>query len=100
MSNEEGGSYAVGWGPLPGENSRQRRDITATQTEAMWSQHLANDSKAKHRHKRGVDPIMSSASGRNRRKKKRLLASSKPRVYTVNDNALLPNGKIFGTIKP
>ena len=51
------------------------------------------------RYKRGLDPIMDGSSGRNRRKKKRLLASSKPRVYTVNDNALLPNGKVLSCLE-
>ena len=51
------------------------------------------------RYKRGLDPIMGGSSGRNRRKKKRLLASSKPREYTVNDNALLPNGKVLSCLE-
>ena len=102
MTNEENGSYGVGWGPLPGGITRKRRDITATRTEVKWSERLANDRETKHigsRYKRGLDPIMSSSSGRNRRKKKRLLASSKPKVYTVNDNALLPNGKVLSCLE-
>ena len=38
---------------------------------------------------------MGGLSGKKRRKKKRLLASASPRQYVVNDNALLPNGKVL-----
>ena len=104
MTNEEDGSYAVGWGPLPGGNSRKRRDITAAETEVQWSKRLFDGSEEEQdhggsRYKRGLDPIMGGSSGRNRRKKKRLLASRKPRVYTVNDNALLPNGKVLSCME-
>ena len=51
------------------------------------------------RHKRGLDPIMGGLSGRKRRKKKRLLASARPKVYIVNDNALLPNGKVLSCLE-
>ena len=104
MTNEEDGSYAVGWGPLPDGNSRKRRDITAAETEVQWSKRLFDGRKEEQdhggsRYKRGLDPIMGGSSGRKRRKKKRLLASSKPRVYTVNDNALLPNGKVLSCME-
>ena len=51
------------------------------------------------RQRRAIDPIASSATGKNRRKKKRLLGSSKPKVYAINDAALLPNGKIMSCLE-
>ena len=104
MTSEEDGSHVVGWGPLPDGNSRKRRDITAAETEVQWSKRLFDSSEEEQdhggsRYKRGLDPIMAALSGRKRRKKKRLLASSKPRVYTVNDNALLPNGKVLSCME-
>ena len=42
---------------------------------------------------------MGGSSGRKRRKKKRLLASESPKVYDINSNALLPNGKVLSCLE-
>ena len=81
-------------------NSRKRRDITGLETEAEWAERLVSGDEVEHdrvgiRYKRGLDPIMGGLSGKKRRKKKRLLVSSKPRKYVVNDNALLPDGRVL-----
>ena len=55
--------------------------------------------KGSSRHKRAVDPITSSVTGKNRRKKKRLLGSSKPKTYTISEEALLPNGKVLSCLE-
>ena len=51
------------------------------------------------RQKRAIDPIASSVTGKNRRKKKRLLSSAKPKVYAIEEQALLPNGKIMSCLE-
>lgn len=104
VSDEEDNDYKVGWEALSSGNSRKRRDISGPETETELSEILADvgdmeHNRAKTRHKRGLDPIMGARSGKNRRKKKRLLASAKPRVYIVNDNALLPNGKVISCLE-
>ena len=61
---------------------------------------LGVDKKStKVRQKRGLDPIMGGLSGKKRRKKKRLLASAKPKAYIVNDNALLPDGTVLSCLE-
>ena len=42
---------------------------------------------------------MGGLSGKKRRKKKRLLSSGKPKVYIVNDNALLPDGRVLSCLE-
>ena len=100
MTNEEDGTFPVGWKSLSDGNSRKRRDIAGPETENEWTKYLVGGNKVEHdqiqgRYKRGLDPIMGGQSGKNRRKKKRLLASAKPRQYVVNDNALLPDGRVL-----
>ena len=82
------------------DKSRKRRDIAGPETERDWLNVLSSGSEIEHdrvemRHKRGLDPIMGGSSGKKRRKQKRLLASAKPRDYTINDNALLPDGRVL-----
>ena len=55
--------------------------------------------KEASRQKRAIDPIASSVTGKNRRKKKRLLSSAKPKVYAIEEQALLPNGKIMSCLE-
>ena len=77
-------------------NSRKRRDIQEPESEEEWTKLLSDNKNSRNvRFKRGLDPIMGGLTGRKRRKKKRLLASARPRQYVVNDNALLPNGKVL-----
>ena len=99
MTNEEDGTFPVGWKPSDG-NSRKRRDIAGPETESEWAKYLVGGNEVEHgrvesRYKRGLDPIMGGQSGKKRRKKKRLLASAKPKQYIVNDNALLPDGRVL-----
>jgi hypothetical protein len=104
VTSEDDDNYGVGWEPLTSGTSRKRRDIAGPETETEWTKLLASGSDMEHsrveiRHKRGLDPIMGGASGKNRRKKKRLLASSKPKEYRVNDNALLPDGRVLSCLE-
>ena len=106
MTSEEDKSFNVGWEPLQSTTSRKRRDINAPDTEKEWFKFIDKTSNTKSlsekkqaRHKRAMDPISSSNSGKNRRKKKRLLASSNPKVYTINDNVLLSNGKVMSCLQ-
>ena len=86
---------------MPEQNSRKRRDIKRPETEEEWLTVLEKDAveRKKQRHKRGLDPIMGGLSGKKRRKKKRLLASDKPKAYVVNDNALLPDGTVLSCLE-
>ena len=59
----------------------------------------AHENKEASRQKRALDPISSSVTGKNRRKKKRLLGSDKPKVYAIEDQALLPNGKVMSCLE-
>lgn len=59
----------------------------------------ARQNKEANRQKRALDPISSSVTGKNRRKKKRLLGSAKPKVYAIEEQALLPNGKIMSCLE-
>jgi hypothetical protein len=84
-------------GTLPG-------DILPKNTLAEWNNRLGNERQNERdidtsRHKRALDPIMSSVTGKNRRKKKRLLGSSKPKVYAISDQALLPSGKVMSCLE-
>ena len=100
ISNEDVITYDVGWEPLSHGNSRKRRDIQGPETENEWTKLLSSyNNRMKIRHKRGLDPIMGGLSGKKRRKKKRLLASGSPKQYVVNDNALLPNGKVLSCLE-
>ena len=51
------------------------------------------------REKRALDPITSSVTGKNRRKKKRLLGSEQPKEYLISEQALLPNGKVMSCLE-
>ncbi|XP_028408590.1 polycystin-2-like isoform X1 [Dendronephthya gigantea] len=100
VGDEDGVTYGVGWKPLHRGNSRKRRDIRGPETEKEWIELLAeSEQNAPVRHKRALDPIMGGLSGKKRRKKKRLLASTKPKVYVVNDNALLPDGTVLSCLE-
>lgn len=80
--------------------SRRRRDIRGLETEKEWLELLAEGGQnTPARHKRALDPIMGGLSGKKRRKKKRLLASTKPKVYVINDNALLPDGTVLSCLE-
>jgi hypothetical protein len=104
VANEDDGTFNIGWEPLDSSSSRKRRDISNLMSEVEWFELITgtdehNGGKSDHvRHKRAMDPISSSASGRNRRKKKRLLASKSPKVYTIADNAVLPDGRILSCL--
>ena len=65
----------------------------------MATRGLTKTDRKKFRQKRAVDPIMSVNSGKNRRKKKRLLSSSSPKSYVINDNAVLPDGRILSCLE-
>ncbi|XP_028399329.1 LOW QUALITY PROTEIN: polycystic kidney disease protein 1-like 2 [Dendronephthya gigantea] len=105
LSDEEDESYEVSWKPLGKGTSRKRRDIAGPKTESEWSKLLLNGNEVEYghvqniRHKRALDPIMGSLSGKKRRKKKRLLASAQPKEYVVNDNALLPDGRVLSCLE-
>ena len=100
VANEDDVTYGVGWEPLPDGKARRRRDIQGPETEEEWTSVLAEGRYNGHvRDKRGLDPIMGGLSGKKRRKKKRLLSSGKPKVYIVNDNALLPDGKVLSCLE-
>ena len=105
MTNEEDGTFNVGWKPLDSSSSRKRREISVPESEKEWRQFIngtteKNESQGERvRQKRAMDPIHSSSSGRNRRKKKRLLGSRKPKVYTIDDNAVLPDGRILSCLE-
>ena len=84
---------------LPGGIYRNRRGVL--EFEGEWSELLVSEKdhdRVEIRHKRGLDPIMGGSSGKNRRKKKRLLASAKPKAYIVLDKALLPSGKVLSCL--
>lgn len=79
-------------------------DLLPKDTLAQRVSRLANvrekkSGKNTNRQKRAVDPITSSITGKNRRKKKRLLGSGKPKVYAISEEALLPNGKIMSCLQ-
>ena len=61
--------------------------------------HADRWNKDSSRQKRAVDPITSSVTGKNRRKKKRLLGSAKPKNYLISEQALLPNGQIMSCLE-
>ncbi|XP_028416899.1 polycystic kidney disease protein 1-like 2 [Dendronephthya gigantea] len=112
VSIEEDGTYNVGWESLDSDTPRKRRDVSEDVsedvsipwTEIEWTAIVSNGSnsssdESKTRSKRALDPIMGGSSGRKRRKKKRLLSSTNPKVYTINDNAILPSGKILSCLE-
>ena len=105
VADEDDETFNVGWESLDSSPSRKRRDISTPVSQNEWFKFITGTiEKDGHegeqvRHKRAADPISSSASGRNRRKKKRLLASHSPKVYTINDNALLPDGRILSCLE-
>ena len=77
-------------------------DILPWETQLGRENALGSSKRAngeKYRQKRAVDPITSSITGKNRRKKKRLLGSAKPKVYSIRGEALLPNGKILSCLE-
>ncbi|XP_028413717.1 uncharacterized protein LOC114536572 [Dendronephthya gigantea] len=104
VGDEEDENFEVSWKPLHEGKSRRRRAIAEPKTESEWTKRLFNVDEVEHdgvkiRRKRGLDPIMGGLSGKKRRKKKRLLASAKPKEYVVNDNALLPDGKVLSCLE-
>ena len=99
LANEEEETFEVSWQPLGEETSRKRRSVNKPRTEKEWLKLMMEEAwergnRTNVRRKRALDPIISANSGRNRRKKKRLLSSSNPKSYVINDNALLSNGRI------
>lgn len=108
VSIEEDGTHNVGWESFDSDTPRKRRDISEDigipGTEIEWTAIVSNASNTKNddnktRRKRALDPIMGGSSGRKRRKKNRLLSSGSPKIYTINDNAILPNGKILSCLE-
>ena len=100
LTSEDTGSYEVSWQPLDNGKSRKRRDVHTPETEEEWLEMMmagdedGEQEREKVRQKRALDPIMGASSGRNRRKKKRLLSSASPKSYIIKDQAVLPSGKI------
>ena len=104
LPDEELKDFDVGWEALASGTSRKRRSTPDAQTEYEWFELMSNVSQGERdettiRRKRALDPIMSAGSGRNRRKKKRLLKSSSPKTYTIKDTAVLPNGKVLSCLE-
>ena len=104
LPNEEEETFDVGWEPMVSGSSRKRRDIPGPRTEREWFEAMVNGSKRESvqnhiRRKRAMDPITSASSGKNRRKKKRLLSSASPKSYIINDNAVLPDGRILSCLE-
>ena len=104
LRDEELKDFDVGWEALGSGTSRKRRSTPDAQTEDEWFELMSNVSQGERdettiRRKRALDPITSAGSGRNRRKKKRLLKSSSPKTYTIKDTAVLPNGKVLSCLE-
>ena len=98
---EDHDSYDVGWDRLVSTSARERREISVPENEKAWLdsvvvKHEMEDYGGGYRGKRAVDPIQ---SGRNRRKKKRLLSSSRPKTYTVRSSALLTDGHVLSCLQ-
>ena len=101
MTNEDNGAYEVGWKPLHGSSSRKRRNTPGPESEEDWlkmveEKEQAENAKGIYRRKRAIDPIQ---SGRNRRRKNRLLSSESPKTYVVQNNALLGDGQILSCLE-
>jgi hypothetical protein len=99
VTSEDDREYEVGWEPLAGATVRKRRAIRTPETEETWLESVkerAKSSVGASRRKRAVDPIQ---SGRNRRRKNRLLSSERPKNYTVQINALGANGQVLSCLE-
>lgn len=92
VANEDDKTYDVGWQLHDTSSRRKRRGIHAAASEVAWLEIVAEkDQLAEgNRRKRAVDPIQ---SGRNRRRKSRLLFSERPKTYFVLSSSLFADGQ-------
>ena len=101
VANGDDENYNVGWEPLDTTSTRKRRGTRIPESEEAWlesvteKEQVENDRRA-HRRKRAVDPIQ---SGRNRRRKNRLLSSERPKTYTVQSNAVSTDGHVLSCLQ-
>ena len=100
VENEEDENYSVGWESLGSSSTRKRREIRVPKNEKAWLDRMVEKREIKGhrygRHKRAFDPIQ---SGRNRRRKNRLLSSARPKTYTVQSSAILANGHVLSCLQ-
>ncbi len=102
VANEDDGEYDVGWESLGSTSSRKRRGTHIPETEENWLQsvnekeQVENSGGSSRRKRDTVDPIQ---SGRNRRRKSRLLSSDRPKNYIVQSNAVSSNGHVLSCLQ-
>ena len=101
VGDEDERDYDVGWMTLQSTSRRKRRETRVPNSEIEWLKSVTPMKQDKkdtilYRRKRAVDPIQ---SGRNRRRKNRLLSSGKPKTYIVQNNAITSDGHVLSCLQ-